>query len=760
MRTSRLLIVLLTLVLPGIVLLPAWRLAGLGAEEDDVLYYYPSRVFFHETVPAGQLPWLNDQTGLGRPFLADPQSAVFYPPTWLFAVLEPLQAYPLSLWLHYSLALWGMYRLLRARRLAPPAAFFGAIAFAFSGFLLAHRAHFTMQHAAAWTPWVFWRLHRYAQSGGTQRLASAGLVAALQCFAGHVQIAALTGLGSLVYLLADSRGNPRVALRWLLNWCCVAGLFAVQWLPTLAYLSICTRMQHGYLDFVENSWNPISAVGWILPMLFGQRIPNFFEPAYWGPSHQVEQFAYAGILPLLLAALAIRAGWRSNNFRRGWVALLVFSLLLALGLYGPICPMLYWLPGACVFRVPARALLLVNLTTAALAAGVLQDLGGRLSPHRARLRAVALAWTRRPILKAALLLLTPLVPVGLAVPFLPAEVRQAALVALRPWNPTLWVPAVVLLVSIALLGFVTRRWQQPRWLGLLGIVTVLDLAVIGWTIDVPPDHRPQSARLADPGRESWLAHVRGSPQRLWVVTARQGNTPGEYIHPRRKGVANLNVLDHVASLTDYGPLQPAVLHARFPFEPWGELPDARQRLRDTAWMQRLNVGWILLCEPDWPAPADARLVTTTPDGFRLYHYPHTRGPAFFDDATQPGAVRYVEQSHRSFVTHIDTWPSERERDGPADKAASVRVVASRLALPGWEARANGTPLEVGATEDALLVAGVPASGPVEVEWSYSPPGLFAGVTITVLSVVLLACCALFDRAHQRARTRPPAPTQT
>jgi uncharacterized membrane protein YfhO len=90
----------------------------------------------------------------------------------------------------------------------------------------------------------------------------------------------------------------------------------------------------------------------------------------------------------------------------------------------------------------------------------------------------------------------------------------------------------------------------------------------------------------------------------------------------------------------------------------------------------------------------------------------------------------------------------------------VRVVASRLAVPGWEAHANGAPLEVGATEDALLVTRVPASGPVEVEWSYSPPGLFAGVTITGLSVVLLTCCALFDRVHQRVRTRPPAPPQT
>jgi len=643
MWAARLLIFLLALVLPGLLLAPAWQFAGLGADEDD-LHYYSARVFFHETIQAGQLPWLTPCTGLGRPFVADPHAAVFYPGTWLFAGLEPLQGYPLSLWLHYSLALWGMYRLLRASRLARRAALFGGIAFAFSGFLLAQRADFSMQHAVAWTPWVLWRVQRYARAGGARRLALAALTAALQCFAGHVQIAAISALGSLVYLLAESRLSPRVGLRWLLSWSYAAGLFAVQWLPTLAYLRTCAPGQHGYLDLAASSWNPISAVGWILPMFFGQHIPNFFGAAYWGPACQLEQFAYAGILPSLLAAIAVRAGWRAEAYTRGWLALLLFGLLLALGPYGPIYPVLHWIPGANLFAVPARALLLFNLAVAALAAGALHDLGGELSPQRARLRAAALTWTRNPLVKALGLVVVPLTPLALALPFLHLKVRQQALSALYPGNPAVWIPALTVLASVALLWLVARRWRQPRWLGLLIIATTVDLAVIGWTLDIPADQPPLSARLATLSREAWLAHAKPGAERVGS---------------------------------------------------------------------------------------------------------DDRGQAFFEDATQPGAVHYIEKTPHSFVTRIDTWPPVASHSAQSHRPKCVRVVVSRAALPGWKAHSEHGALEVGATEEGMLVASVPVGGPLEVEWSYAPPRLHAGAAITTVTAILLACGALLGRFNRR-----------
>ncbi|HRT42768.1 MAG TPA: hypothetical protein P5223_11965, partial [Phycisphaerae bacterium] len=63
MRKQRALVALAIVFLPGVMLAPLWRLGGLGAGEDDLLYYFPSRSFFHDTVRAGQWPWINPWTG-------------------------------------------------------------------------------------------------------------------------------------------------------------------------------------------------------------------------------------------------------------------------------------------------------------------------------------------------------------------------------------------------------------------------------------------------------------------------------------------------------------------------------------------------------------------------------------------------------------------------------------------------------------------------------------------------------------------------
>ena len=59
MRSWRLGVALVVLLAPGALLTPVWRLAGLGASEDDVLYYLPARAFFHDTIRDGQWPWLD-----------------------------------------------------------------------------------------------------------------------------------------------------------------------------------------------------------------------------------------------------------------------------------------------------------------------------------------------------------------------------------------------------------------------------------------------------------------------------------------------------------------------------------------------------------------------------------------------------------------------------------------------------------------------------------------------------------------------------
>lgn len=726
---------------PGVMLAPVWLNGGLGAGEDDILYYFPARAFFHEAIRSGDWPSINPWTGLGRPYVADPQSAVFYPPTWLFALLTPGFAYVLSLWLHFSLALWGAYRLLRGMRLNRLAAGFGGAAFAFCGFMLAHRVHFSMQHAAAWTPWVLWRLSRFAALGGGRRLAPVALCAAMQVLAGHVQIAALTCLASLPFLIARSGLTWKLLRRWLAAWLAAAGICAIQALPTLAYLPHTTRLERGYGDFVENSWHPASLVSWLLPMFFGQRTPNFFSQPYWGPSYQSEQLAYIGFAPLVLALLTLRRNWRADGDRRGLTVLLLFAILLALGEYGPICPLLYWLPGSSLFRVPARAMLIVDLAIAGLAAAALHDLTSRHSPARVRLRASALAWTRKPVVISAIAIAAPLLSLTLAAPFADAQSRAALSTALSHLNPAIWFPLLLLTGTLLAIRILARGWRRraPAWPIL--VIAALDLALIGWTLDVPRQARGAATMLHPPEQERWLSHMRDSPHRLWVVS----DTKGIYDRPAAKLAANTNALAHIRGLTDYGPLQPRSVTEVFDFKPWGATRKAAELLRDTEWMRAYDVEWVLLCDPGLPAPQGCEAVDSLGPEFRLYRYANPAGRAFIDDEPRD-EVRYARTTLGKFTTTVEA----RTAAGPNTERT---LVVSQLWLPGWTVREDGRRLPVFSAHGALLATRVAADRTVRLQWSYETPGLRIGAMISAAVLLGLGIAVLAARRTPRRDNR-------
>lgn len=618
----------LVLALPGLMLAHTCRPVVIDRED------LAARVFFSESLHAGHFPWLDARAGRDQPFATNPHHAVFYPPTWIYAIFDPRHADPITTWLHASLALGGMYRLLRGHRLARRAAFFGAIAFAFSGFFSAHRLDLPLACAAAWTPWVFWRLHRYAQRGGVRRLASFAPVTALLGLAGSLPIAAVTALGSLAYLLSANQRRRQAAARWLVAWICALGLLTAQWLPALARTDWDARASQHEAAVSDASWSPISMVGWILPTLVGQTVPESVSSKGAESSALAWQFTYAGILPLLLAALGLRAGRRSDAYGRAWATVLFLGLLVALGVHGPLRPLLRWTEATNLLGAPAHAALLFNLGVAALAAGVLNDLGASLSPERAQLRARAIAWTSNPFGKAALLIAIPLAAALLTLPWHDAEARRIFRAAFRAGALTLYLPALIVPISVATLWLASRRWKQPAWLTLTVAMVALDLAVVGWQLDL-----------------------------------------------RRESTAPATAL---ASLGEHGP--------------------ARTREDTGRW-------------------------------------------ARFADATQPGAVRLIEQAPESFVTRIDTWPSLPAPDDRRDHPHLVHVIVSRRALPGWSARAGGQRLRVGATADQRLIAAAPQGLPLTVEWKYTPPGMAAGATISALLAAVLLVAALRDQAE-------------
>src|SRR5712692_2215373 len=74
-------------------------------------YFQPLRWFTAEELRHGRLPLWNAYNASGEPWLANPQTGVFYPPAWLFIALPFATAYTLFLCLHLMLAGWGAFLL-------------------------------------------------------------------------------------------------------------------------------------------------------------------------------------------------------------------------------------------------------------------------------------------------------------------------------------------------------------------------------------------------------------------------------------------------------------------------------------------------------------------------------------------------------------------------------------------------------------------------------------------------------------------------
>src|SRR3954451_22258747 len=128
-----------TLILLGLFFLPFVVFAGL-ATAFEVLYFHDVQYYFipyHELVKnffeKGWLPLWNAYAFSGIPLLGDGQTALFYPPSWLFFILPGAAALNYDVLLQFCIAGLGMYLFVRSLGLARLPAFIAAVAYMFGG---------------------------------------------------------------------------------------------------------------------------------------------------------------------------------------------------------------------------------------------------------------------------------------------------------------------------------------------------------------------------------------------------------------------------------------------------------------------------------------------------------------------------------------------------------------------------------------------------------------------------------------------------
>lgn len=527
------------------------------ARGDTIEYFYPYWDARNLALREGRLPLWTPDLFMGAPLLANPQIGVYYPPNWLTAPFRAPSAITISILTHTALAAAGacwLYREAISRSWI--AALAAAVIYAFSGFLGAHVEQINQLQGLAWLPWLFAFSHRLLRSDAPLRDGlPLGMAWALQIFSGHTQTVFVSGLGVVVYAIAQAAAASGGAnLLWRVGRALLllVGSFSLalclalpQLLPSLELMSLSNRSE---------GFDPNSASAFALPAgLLGRALLPNYEGQLFG-----EYVAAIGVIGLGLAIWRMTALQWPDRRKWIWLGLALLGLVLALGNQTVIYRLVDELPPFNLFRAPARFLSLFTLGAAMLAGMGVDSLEPAAKPARARLPRIALTGG----LILLLITLTAFVlPTRPDLIFGEAAIGAATLVR--------WLGAALLLTALLLAPW---RWRSIAALGLVACELFMAAQALPYNDLTPPEVylSPRSTVTAlqelnadepAPGRTLGISQIYFDPLEIGDMRRRYDQLGMDFraqfhaLDAVKKGEAlrpNLSLTWGIASLDGYG----------------------------------------------------------------------------------------------------------------------------------------------------------------------------------------------------------------
>ena len=558
---------------------------------DGQIDYLPSRVFSAQMFRSGSLPLWDPHIFSGMSHLAIVQAAPFYPPNIiLYGLLPSTVAFNLSTLLHVLLLLGFSHAFFRLLTDRDEAAWLGAVAFTFNGFLMLHIEAVGIFNSTAWIPPLFYCVEKWIRTRQWKYCALGGVCLAFQCLAGWPQIVLLSAIYVGIYILSALREQPRrlqLFTGLLLMGAISAGLSAIEVLPTMEFKPFSNLAVLTYSHFVSNSIPPQTLVTLLFPYLMGADYVTYHPVPYFGAAQMVVTATYMGILPLMLAVAAL-ALWRRSRYVRFAACSAVVAAILAFGGFTPLGPLLYRLPGYNFFRDHRVNTLFLAFSVAMLAAyivGHLEELAPRLRHRLAR--AIPLGF----LAVAAIVLIKIRAILG--------SVNQR----IASFHP-MWVyrlhqsmrfgnrDMILAWISLIVAGLLFWYWMKnpgSRPIARLAIVLVLaDLLWFGFS-DQPHFSCGHADTTERATYESVTRAANGEPFRTMSVVRDQ-----VFIRP------NLNEIAGVDDLFGYSALVPSRYADLLPVDVFA-LPHWQELMANNAILSLLNARFILAGADQAPA---------------------------------------------------------------------------------------------------------------------------------------------------------------
>ena len=642
--------------------------------------------------------------------------------------------------LHVPLAAFAFFALARGLSFGRVAAVGGGLVYALGGFLLSSLNLYVLVQAAAWAPLLVLGLVRVLAGGSLRAAAATALVLAITLSTTGVEIAAQALVCGIVL---GARGpEARVGRTWG-RLAMGVGLGVAIAAPVLVLVSNqvagSARGQGFTTDIVlAHSVHPFTLVQVFVGGLYGN-LSNL-AGEWWGQNFFPRGFPYVLSLYLGAVALAVAAvGARSGHpLARRLVVLLVLGVVVSVGRWAGLGPVVDAMPALRLVRFPVKAFYTAHFAVALLTALGLSALAA----------AAPRAWRRLAVAAGAasvLLLLTPLLPrllpaatSAFAVRFLPpgtATEAQAALLA-----KALGDAAVGGAVALAAAGIATlalrRTLAAPLATGMVVALLAADLLRTGaglnpmvTTAFFKPSH-DLDGRLASfrEGRV-FSCSVEESPRYLAARLDRRTE------HEAWSFALLLETLTPAFNVplgvpTAFSPdLTMLVPQDRVPSPAEAscrDLDSVLPRLRAAAVRFVLSVDPLAHpeLEPDGVL-APERIAPLAVQVYRLRD-PRPRAEAF-------GPARVVET-----IFGANRVVLVVESDGPAEVALRDGWA------PGWTARVDGRPAPIRARGKNRAVPVPP--GRSRVVMTYRPPGLASTLLLSGLALAATAWLARGGRA--------------
>ncbi|MGD9147922.1 MAG: hypothetical protein PVI80_20315, partial [Anaerolineae bacterium] len=338
---------------------------------DLVLENQVWKQFVVQSIQAREVPLWNPHLFAGVPFLAAGQHSALYPLSVLFYVLPLTKAYGLFTVLQIWLAGAFMYLFGRVLRLGRFPALVSGITYQLGAFFLVSVVFTMIIAAAAWLPLLLAIIElmvRKQEEKGSGPFVPivyvimGALALGVHILAGHPEILVYTLMVMAYYalvrlvLLWRRVGSWKPMLRlglWLAFMVGLGlGLGSVQLIPL--YELVTRNFRQGsvtYADVIGWSYPTRQVLTFLIPDFFGNPahhgywdlVSKQWTPVgriFWGIKNYVEAGSYVGILPLVLALVAIVPAARRPDRERGtqdrrqvWIfaVLALVSLLFAFG---------------------------------------------------------------------------------------------------------------------------------------------------------------------------------------------------------------------------------------------------------------------------------------------------------------------------------------------------------------------------------------------------------------------------------------------